>query len=260
MIPKIIHFCWLSGDEYPKLIEQCMATWKTKLPDYEFMLWDTNKFDINSTLWTQQSFESKKYAFAADYIRLHAVYKYGGIYLDTDVEIVKNFDDLLHLPYFVGLEQNNIIEAAAFGAEKGADWLADCMRYYDDRPFIKEDRTPDLLILPKIMETQIKQNRKLVFLENKELKNIEELIKDKTKLLLYPYDYFSVKDHESQKITKTKNTYTIHHFNNAWIPKRMKVRLNLKRKLLKTFGVNLTNFLIGYSGFRKFKKLIKSTK
>lgn len=260
MVPKIIHFCWLSGDEYPKLIEQCMATWKKKLPDYEFMLWDTNKFDINSTLWTQQAFESKKYAFAADYIRLYAIYNYGGIYLDTDVEILKNFDDLLHLPYFVGLEQNEIIEAAVFGAEKGTDWVADCMRYYDDRPFIKKDGNLDLLVLPNIMEAQIEQNRKLVNLEHKELKNIEELIKDSSKLILYPYDFFSPKNHESQKISKTKNTYTIHHFNNAWIPKRKKVRMNLKRKLFKTFGVSITDSLIGYSGFRKVKKIIKGSK
>ena len=260
MIPKIIHFCWLSGDEYPELIEQCMATWKTKLPDYEFMLWDTNKFDVNSTLWTQQAFESKKYAFAADYIRLYALYKYGGIYLDTDVEIIKNFDDLLHLPYFIGLEQNEIIEAAVFGAEKGADWVADCMSYYKDRPFIKEDGAPDLLILPKIMETQIEQNKKLVALEPKNLKNVKELIKDKSKLYMYPFEFFSAKNHETQKVKKTKNTYTIHHFNNSWIPKRMKFRLNLKRRLLKTFGVSVTDSLIGYSGFRKVKKIIKGSK
>ena len=89
MIPKIIHFCWLSNDEYPELIKKCMATWKTKLPDYEFVLWDAKKFDLESTLWTKQAFETKKYAFASDYIRLYAVYTYGGIYLDTDAEVVK---------------------------------------------------------------------------------------------------------------------------------------------------------------------------
>ncbi|MDC9721654.1 MAG: glycosyltransferase [Urechidicola sp.] len=232
MIPKIIHFCWLSGDGYPKLIEQCLATWKTKLPDYEFMLWDTNKFDVNSTFWTRQAFESKKYAFAADYIRLHAIYNYGGIYLDTDVEVLKNFDDLLHLPYFIGLEQNDIIEAAVFGAEKGADWIADCMHYYDNRAFIKEDGTPDLIILPNIMEAQIEQNRKFVNLEHKELANIEKLIKDTSKLILYPYDFFSAKNHESQDINKTKNTYTIHHFNNAWVSKRKKNSYAFKTQAL----------------------------
>ena len=259
MIPKIIHFCWLSGDKYPKLIQQCIATWKTKLPDYEFMLWDTKKFDLESTLWTKQAFESKKYAFAADYIRLYVVYKYGGIYLDTDVEIVKNFDDLLHLPYFIGLEQNDIIEAAVFGAEKETDWLADCMRYYDNRPFIKDDGSPDLLILPKIMEGQIEQNKKLVSMGKSDLQNLNKLIQDKTKLLLFPSEFFSAKNHETQKVSKSRDTYSIHHFNNSWIPKRMKLRLNLKRKLLKILGINLTDTIIGYSGFRVFKKMIKGT-
>ena len=140
MIPKIIHFCWLSDDEYPKLIKKCIESWKNKLPDYELILWDTKKFDLNSTIWTKQAFEAKKYAFAADYIRLYAVYTYGGIYLDSDVEVLKKFDSLLNLPYFAGLEQNEIIEAAVFGAEKGTDWVADCMRYYDDRPFIKKKK------------------------------------------------------------------------------------------------------------------------
>src|SRR5690606_40794226 len=101
MIPKKIHFCWLSGDEYPDLIKKCVNTWKEKLPDYEFILWDTNRFDLDSNIWVKQAFETKKYAFAADYIRLYAVYNYGGIYLDTDVEVIKSFEDLLDLPYFI---------------------------------------------------------------------------------------------------------------------------------------------------------------
>ena len=83
MIPKIIHLCWLSGDEYPPMIKKCIESWKRYLPDYEIMLWDTKRFDVNSVLWTKQAFECKKYAFAADYIRLYALYHYGGIYLDS---------------------------------------------------------------------------------------------------------------------------------------------------------------------------------
>ena len=85
MIPKIIHWCWLSGDPYPPKIQACLDTWKKVLPDYEIILWDTNRFDVNSTPWTKQAFEVKKYPFVADYIRLYAIYNYGGIYLDSDV-------------------------------------------------------------------------------------------------------------------------------------------------------------------------------
>ena len=99
MIPKIIHYCWLSGDEIPEKLQLCMASWKKFLPEYEFMLWDLDRFDINQILWTKQAFESKKYAFAADYIRLYAIYTYGGIYLDMDVEVLKSFNPLLNRKY-----------------------------------------------------------------------------------------------------------------------------------------------------------------
>ena len=118
MIPKIIHLCWLSGDPYPAKIAKCLDTWKKHLPDYEVMLWDTNRFDLNSSIWVRQAFEKKKYAFAADYIRFYALYHYGGIYLDSDVEVLKSFDDLLDLPYFMGAEKAHTPEAAIIGAEK----------------------------------------------------------------------------------------------------------------------------------------------
>ena len=103
-MPKIIHYCWLSGEPYPELVQRCMQSWKEKLPDYEFMLWDMNRFDIHSVPWVEQACAAKKWAFAADYIRLYALYNYGGIYLDSDVEVLKSFDDLLELPYFFGRE------------------------------------------------------------------------------------------------------------------------------------------------------------
>lgn len=99
MIPKIIHLCWLSGDPYPPKIQKCLESWKKFLPEYEVMLWDGNRFDLNSSSWVAQAF-AKKYAFAADYIRMYALYHYGGIYLDSDVEVLKSFDELLTLPLF----------------------------------------------------------------------------------------------------------------------------------------------------------------
>ena len=116
MIPKIIHLCWLSGDAYPAKIAKCLKTWRQHLPDYEIMLWDTQRFDMNSSQWVRQAFECKKYAFAADYIRFYALYHHGGIYLDSDVEVLKSFDDLLDLPYFVGAEKAQTPEAAIMGA------------------------------------------------------------------------------------------------------------------------------------------------
>ena len=99
MIPKVIHYCWLSGDPIPEKLQRCMDSWKKFLPDYEFVLWDLERFDIKTSQWVKEAFEARKYAFAADYIRLYAVYNYGGIYMDMDVEVVRPFDDLLASPY-----------------------------------------------------------------------------------------------------------------------------------------------------------------
>ena len=102
MIPKILHLCWLSGDAYPAKIAKCIDSWKRVLPDYDIILWDTKRFPLSQSQWVREAFEKKKYAFAADYIRFYALYTMGGIYLDSDVEVLKSFDDLLDLPYFMG--------------------------------------------------------------------------------------------------------------------------------------------------------------
>ena len=132
MIPKIIHLCWLSGDPYPADIEACLKTWKEHLPDYEIWLWDTQRFDVHATKWTEQAFAARKYAFAADYIRLYALYHFGGIYLDSDVVVYKSFDNLLSLPYFIGHDQIGGFEAAVIGAQKGCLWIKDVLDEYED--------------------------------------------------------------------------------------------------------------------------------
>ena len=185
MIPKIIHFCWLSGDKYPDIIEKCIASWHEKLPDYEFILWDTNRFNLEDNLWVKQAFDTKKYAFAADYIRLFAVYNYGGIYLDTDIEVLKKFDDLLNLPYFVGSEGEGIIEAGVFGAQKECEWVGDCLNYYNGKSFIKSDGTFDQLTLPRIMMSQITKSREIIEISDASISNIKV---DSTKIILRKHE------------------------------------------------------------------------
>jgi mannosyltransferase OCH1-like enzyme len=95
MIPKRLHLCWLSGDPFPPLIQHCVESWKRHLPDYEIVRWDSNSFDLNHATWVREAFNNKKYAFAADYIRLFALHKMGGIYLDADVEVTGSFEDFV---------------------------------------------------------------------------------------------------------------------------------------------------------------------
>ncbi|MDR2097380.1 MAG: glycosyl transferase, partial [Spirochaetaceae bacterium] len=189
MIPRTIHYCWLSGDPLPEKLEYCVKTWHENLSGYEFVLWNFDRFDINSSIWVKQAFEAKKYACAADYIRLYAVYNYGGIYLDMDIEAVKPFGDLLNRSIMLGYEDKEYeIEAGCFGAEKGHPFIKKCLDFYQEREFSGP------IILPAVMQDTLK-----IFFSGE---NYDIL----------PFDYLSAKSHVTGKIKKTKNTRTIHHY------------------------------------------------
>ena len=197
MIPKIIHYCWLSNDPIPQKLKECMETWKEKLPDYEFILWNFDRFDKNSSIWVQQAFDNKKYAFAADYIRLFAIYNYGGIYMDMDIEVLKDFESLLNQNLMIAYEnpEKTGIEAGCFGSEKKNSFIEDCLGYYKDRAFIKNDGSFDILPLPKIM---------LKFLSAHQ------------DVMPYDWHYFTNKSYHTGKISTTEKSYSIHRFAGSW--------------------------------------------
>ncbi len=254
MIPKIIHYCWLSGDPYPNLIQKCIDSWKVHLPDYEFMLWDLNRFDIESNPWVKEAFEQKKYAFAADYIRLYAVHTYGGIYLDTDVEVLKSFDSLLHLPYFIGSEGDGNIEAGVFGAEANCDWIADCLTYYKDRHFIMENGLLDTLTLPRILMAQISKNRIINEIATVDFITLKSCYVE-NELLVFPQVYFCAKNHGTGLIEKTNDTYCIHHFAMSWIPKKYTFLSNIKKRLIKVFGLKVISSIVRVFKLKELKDL-----
>lgn len=217
MIPKIIHLCWLSGDPYPEKIAKCISTWKKHLPDYEIMLWDTNRFDVNSTRWTKEAFEARKYAFVTDYIRFYAVYNYGGIYLDSDVEMLKSFDSLLDLPYFIGKECNDRdLEVAAFGAEAGTSWIKECLDYYSDRAFRSSDGTLSDTSCAIVMRGVL--GNKFV---RKEICSLSEFSREAGTLCVFPTDYFCAHRYDSSKHESwycvSDNTFSVHHFAHSWV-------------------------------------------
>lgn len=146
MIPKIIHYCWFSSDPKPALIRKCLRSWKKYLPDYEIRCWDGNSFDFNSLDFTREAMSVKKYAAAADYVRLFALYKYGGIYLDSDVEVFQSLDTFLDNVFFSGYEyfDKYEIEAGILGSIKGFPYLKECMEYYESTHFIHEDGVFDI--------------------------------------------------------------------------------------------------------------------
>ena len=235
MIPKKLHLCWLSGDAYPAKIARCIDSWKKVLPDYGIVLWDTKHFDLSQSPWVREAFEKKKYAFAADYIRFYALYHEGGIYLDSDVEVLKRFDDLLDLPYFIGAEKAGTPEAAIMGAEKGCDWIKKCLDYYDGRHFVKADGTLDIRKLPEIMDEQIKQLKPLRVLSLDESQQIRK--QDFQKEVLVMNDaYFSPKVFDSREVELTPYTYAIHHYQNSWFSPKAKAYYRTRTFLIRIFG------------------------
>lgn len=248
MIPKIIHYCWLSNDSVPENLQSCMRSWKEKLSDYEFVLWNFDRFDINSSLWVKQAFENKKYAFAADYIRLYAVYNYGGIYLDMDVEVLKEFDDLLSRHLILAYEDENKagIEAGCFGAEKKNPIIKSCLDYYANRSFVKADGTFDTLPLPMIMAKYC-CNAPDVKIENR--------------------FYFTCKSYTTGIVTIKPYSYTIHHFAGSWLTDEAKDRAKITQKCCSVFGKRLgliitaVFFSLKYRGIKgSFNKLIEKIK
>lgn len=212
MIPKIIHWCWLSDDPIPESLQKCMDSWKVYLPDYEFIHWNFDRFPRGKSKWVDEAFDNKKYAFAADYIRLYALYNYGGIYLDMDVEVCKPFDPLLSSCIMLGKEASGYPEVAAFGVEKGAHWIKICLDRYSDRHFILPNGKLDTYPLPMVVNDVLRSNN----YKFKEVISPAQDIIDNV-IPIYPSEFFGPKSHKTKEIIKTENTYAIHHFAASWI-------------------------------------------
>ena len=231
MIPKIIHYCWLSSDPIPARLEEYVKGWKVQLPDYEFMLWNFDRFNINKSIWVKEAYEHKKYAFAADYIRLYAVYNYGGIYLDLDVELLKSFDPFLHLGSMICHEkQGSLPEMAVFGAERHSLWVKACLSYYEKKRFINKGR-PDTKILPLIVNEVLASDFKIVAVTD--LAEASKHTNDPYEISILPSEFFSPKYYWTGKIEITENTVCIHHFLGSWLPPYLKI----EAFICKTLGI-----------------------
>lgn len=245
MIPKVIHYCWFGRGKMPKLAEICIDSWKKYLPDYEFYLWNEDTFDVNSNLFTKQAYESRKFAFVTDYVRLYALYHHGGVYMDTDVEVVKNMDYFLQFPAFSGFEDEVNIPTGIMASIKGGKWVKFLLSYYDDLPFIKPDGTMHSLTNTATIG---KMTKEMGFVPNNQYQCIANEVH------IFPKDYFCPKSQISGKIEATENTYCIHHFSGSWMPLKKKRMTEVKRKLMRVFGVKNVQFLIELFQLKKLKK------
>lgn len=154
-IPRVIHYCWFGGADLPALEQSCMSTWPKVLPEYEIRRWDESCVDLQSVRYLSQAYERGRYAFVADVVRLQALYEHGGIYLDTDVELLRSFDDLLGAPAFVGFENRSNVGTAVIGAEPGNEVVGKFLEYYHTHDFVDvgglEDTTTNVKVLQSIL-------------------------------------------------------------------------------------------------------------
>lgn len=199
MIPKIIHYCWFGGKEKNQEVKNCINTWRSKCPDYEIREWNEENFDVNYNKYVSQAYAAKKYAFVSDVCRMYALLNHGGIYLDTDVEVILNFNSFLHHRSFIGEEQRGrLLGTAVIGAESNIDWIKDFLSLYDNIPFICDNGKFDI---------QPNTTRLTYFLRKYQGCSPE----------VYPLEYFCAKDYKSGKIVANEKTVCIHHYAASWV-------------------------------------------
>ncbi|MGV3631152.1 MAG: glycosyltransferase family 32 protein [Bacteroidota bacterium] len=224
MIPKTVHYCWFGKGPMPALAHKCIASWKKYLPDYELKLWDESTFDISSNTYVKEAYEARKFAFVTDYVRLFALYTEGGVYMDTDVQVIKKLDDFLTLPAFTGFESDKDVPTGIMAGEKAGKWAEEQLSYYENRHFLISGK-PDLTTNVQIISGIMARNGFV-------LENSYQVYKDC--MHVFPKDYFCPKS-RTGVVTLTENTHCIHHFNGSWQSKRMKMKKFLFHKILGTY-------------------------
>lgn len=234
MIPKKIHYCWFGGNPLPELAVKCIESWKKYCPDYEIIEWNEKNFDLSCNKYVKEAFECKKWAFITDYVRLYAMVNQGGIYMDTDVEVLKNLDIFLKNKAFSGFEREDAIPTGIMASEKDFPLFKKLLADYDGRAFIKENGEMDLTTNVTTI-TNICLNHGLI------LNNQKQTINDFT---LYPKEIFCPKSYETGKIECTENTYTIHHFAGSWHTEKEKKIKSFEERLYKKYDNKKIGFII----------------
>lgn len=208
MIPKVIHYCWFGGNPLPELAQKCIASWKKFLPEYEIKEWNESNFDLHYNDYVWQAYQSKKWAFITDVVRLYALVNEGGIYMDTDVEVLKPLDSILSYEAVSGFEDEGLIPTGLMASEAHQPLFEELLRDYDNLQFIKPNGSMDLTTnVVRITNTCNKYG----FIPNGQKQTV-------CGLTILPKDYLCPKSLYDGKIYLTENTLTIHHFAGSWVP------------------------------------------
>ena len=243
MIPKIIHYCWFGGKELSKDAKKYINSWHSLCPDYKIIEWNETNFDVKTVPYVREAYEEKKWAFVSDYVRLYVLKKYGGIYLDTDVEVIKSLDPFLYNKVFIGAESKYSICTAVIGAERNALFIGELLELYDEIHFKNQrgiDLTPNSQRIFAYLENvyNYKASNKPIYWNN---------------FTLYPKDYFSPINCYTYKQEITVDTYCIHRFAGTWKSRNELYSNKIKALITRIIGEDCRNILK-----KRFKKKEKN--
>lgn len=235
MIPKIIHYCWFGRNPLPELALKCIESWKKFLPDYEIKEWNEDNYNVHKIPYISEAYDAKKYAFVSDYARFDILYEYGGIYFDTDVEVIKDLSPIIEQGAFAGVERAGELNAGlGIASPAKLEVFQEVLDSYKEDFFVNSDGSFNLMTIV----TRVSN----IFYKHGFVK--EDIIQDVAGVRVYPVEYFCPKDFKTMLLNTTDNSYTIHHFDGSWMSEEAKKRTAFREKIIKKMGNNLFSIFI----------------
>ena len=222
MIPKKIHYCWFGGNPLPELAQKCIASWQKFCPDYEIIEWNESNFDINSCDYVREAYAAKKWAFVSDYARFQILYEHGGLYFDTDVELIKPLGDLVYQGGFMGCENGMVNPGLGLAVSRGHKLYEEILETYHALHFLNPDGSLNLNTVVTYTTNILKKHG---FLYMNTIQCIDGIY-------IYPQKYFCPMDYDTGIITISPNTHAIHHYSASWHGKAEQYAHTLKKKLI----------------------------
>ena len=235
-IPKKIHYCWFGGNPLTELGERCLESWKKFFPDYEIIEWNESNYDVNKLTYIKEAYDEKKYAFVSDFARFDILYQYGGVYFDTDVEVIKDMRDIIERGAFAGLESPGDINAGlGLACSAQCNLVKEVIDSYKADCFINEKGELNL----KTVVTRVSE----IFEKHGLTK--ENAIQKVEEFTIYPVDYFGPKDIQTYVLNITENTRSIHHYDGSWATPARKKFKNDRHELVEKYGKKI-GLLLGF--------------
>lgn len=238
MIPKIIHYCWFGGKPLDELALKCINSWKKYFPDYEIIQWNEQNLDINQMEFMKKAYMNEKWAFVSDVARLIVIYNFGGLYFDTDVEIISNYEDVLKndTQGFMGYEKTNAVSTGlGFGAVPKHPFVEALIKVYKELDYDQYSECLSEIACP-ILTTRLLVSHGYI---------VEDRMQECCNFLIYPSEYFSPIDYMSGRLTKTELTHSIHWYNGSWNTEETKKELAVAQRLRRVFGTKIGEIFYG---------------